>query len=146
MPSARRMRPLAPISLLAVIAGALGPAKAQPAPRFDGAWRVDLTCSKTEAGVLGYDWHFAAQVQNGVLHGEYGTKGIAGSMALDGPIKPDGSAVLVADGLTQDPRGSYQHVASGSPFHYHVTAHFTPTDGAGTRVEQRPCTLSFSKR
>ena len=147
MPFAPCLRPMSLAGLvLGLLAATAVPLAAQPVMRFDGRWGVDLSCSATEGGVVGYQWRFTADVRNGVLHGEHDTKGAPGWMTLDGPIKLDGSAVLVADGLTNDPRGTYRHVASGSAFHYHVNAQFNLANGAGTRVEQRPCTLVFTKQ
>ncbi len=142
----RRPWPIAWASILTVVGSALAPVAAQTASRFDGAWRVDLTCTETAAGVKGYAWHFAARVANGMFHGERGQAGAPGSMTLDGLIGADGAALLIADGLTDDPRGTFRHVPTGSAFHYSVKAQFGLANGAGTRVEQRPCTLVFNKQ
>jgi hypothetical protein len=132
-------------------APAAPPAAALSAPseaRFDGAWKVELSCQTSSDGALGYRYEFVARVANGVLHGDRGAPGAPGSsgyFALDGSIQPDGSALLVAHGLTGDPGHTVGHVPERSPFFYHYNAHFAGTSGTASRVETRPCNLAFSK-
>jgi hypothetical protein len=122
------------------------PAVAQaPTTAFDGTWLVIVSCSAASDGALGYTYRFPASVSDGVLHGEHKAKGLPGWLTIDGAIKPDGSAILLAQGLTGRPSYSVDRVQSLTPYAYHVTAHFGPTQGTGTRIELRPCDLQFSK-
>ncbi len=113
--------------------------------RFDGAWGVDLSCMAASDGALGYTYQFTARVTGGVLHGERGSPGSSGYLKLDGPIQSDGSAMLVAEGLTGKPTYTVGHIPEVSPFRYHVNARFAGASGSGNRVEARVCTLGFSK-
>ncbi len=70
---------------------------------FDGTWLVILRCDAARDGAAGYTFNFLAAVKDGVLHGEYGVRGQASSLSLDGTIQPDGTALLFAHGLTGDP-------------------------------------------
>ena len=116
-----------------------------PDARFDGPWNVDLSCMNSSDGALGYTYQFTVHVSNGMLHGERGAPGSSGYIKLDGPIQSDGSAMLVAEGLTGKPVHTVGHVPELSPFRYHVNAHFAGGSGSGNRVEARVCTLGFSK-
>ena len=137
-------------SALAVVSAlALLPATefsvAEDGGRFDGNWNVTLVCP-TDKTAQGYTYHFAAQVKNGVLHGENGTTGKPGWVALDGSIQADGNATLNANGITNVPRFSAYQVQTGTPYTYSVNAHFDGSRGNGRRVELRACTLTFVKR
>ena len=112
---------------------------------FDGAWAVIVTCSSVADGALGYTMHFPATVTEGSFRGENGIKGSEVWMLLEGPIQPDGNALLWAHGLTGNPANTVGRVSALTPYSYHVRAHFDSTQGQGTRVELRPCTLNFGK-
>jgi predicted RecA/RadA family phage recombinase len=110
---------------------------AEDGGRFDGNWNVTLVCPTDK---------FPAQVKNGVLHGENGTTGNPGWVALDGSIQADGSATLNAEGITNVPRFSAYQVQTGTPYTYSINAHFDGSRGNGRRIEIRACTLTFVKR
>ena len=137
-----------PFVVGAGLLGSLGTAAAQqPAStRFDGVWSVDVSCENAADGAFGYTWQFSVQVADGLLHGEHGQRGQRAWMTLDGPIQPDGSAVLLADGLTGLAAYNVGRVGEKQRFRYHVKAQFGSVSGIGTRVETRPCTLAFTKQ
>jgi hypothetical protein len=117
---------------------------AQDVGRFDGNWSVALVCP-TDKTAQGYTYHFAVKVKTGVLHGEHGTTGTPGWVALDGLIQADGRATLNAKGLTNIPKFSAYQVQTGTPYTYTVKAQFDGSRGSGKRIEIRACTLSFVK-
>jgi hypothetical protein len=125
------------------------PAIGQPATvsetRFDGRWFVTEVCQTTSDGASGYTFHFTAEVTNGILHGENGVRNQPGWLSLDGKLQPDGTAVLAAVGLTGGSNFNVGRVMPKTSYNYHVNAHFEGIQGTGTRVELRPCSLTFDK-
>src|ERR1700677_2419314 len=123
---------------------------ASPADKsFDGTWAVTLVVpDHTDANgtALGFTFRFTAQVKDGVLHGEYGTKGASPSLSLDGRINTDGSADLSAKGITGKPTYSLQNVSTGTPYTYQVKARFDGSKGTGTRVKGRVGNFTFVKQ
>jgi hypothetical protein len=115
-------------------------------PRYDGAWNVTVVCEPQPGGASGYKFDFVAQVKDNFLHGERRLEGSPGWLKLQGPIRPDGSATLDAQGLTDDPKYAGKNVAQGTPYAYHVAAHFDSDHGSGRRLEMRACDLHFAKR
>jgi adenylate cyclase len=113
--------------------------------RFDGAWSVSVACEPMGTGALAYKFDFVAQVKDNFLRGERRAEGSPGWLKLQGPIEPDGKATLDAQGLTDDPKYS-NGVAHGTPYAYHVAAHFDSDRGTGRRLEMRACNLSFAKQ
>lgn len=126
----------------------LGPCAglAQGRTSFDGTWLVLFTCTTAPDGASGYTLRYLATVQDGVLHGENGVRGQAASIALDGTIQPDGSAMLLATGLAGDPTYNVGHARPLSPVSYHVQARFQRTSGTGKRVELRDCEAVFTRQ
>lgn len=112
---------------------------------FDGIWSVTLTCPTAPDGATGYSFYFAARVKDGVLHGERGTRGQSGWLALDGQLQPDGTAILFAKGLTGPTNYNVGRVPPLTQYEYHVNAHFDAVQGTGTRTEIRPCAFYFRK-
>ena len=112
---------------------------------FDGNWAVTIVCSTTADGALAFSYQFNATVNNGILHGEHGLRGSPGSLALDGPIGPDGHALFSAEGLTGAPAYNVGHVPELNKVRYHSNARFEGARGTGTRVETRPCDAAFQK-
>jgi class 3 adenylate cyclase len=129
-------------------------AMAAPAPasavasgaRYDGAWSVAVACAPTSEGASGYNLEFEAQVKDNFLRGERYVEGKPGWLRLQGPIQLDGSATLDAQGVTDDPKYANKNVAQGTPYSYHVAAHFDSNRGTGRRLELRACDLRFTKR
>ncbi len=128
-------------------------APASPAPgavagdaRFDGTWNVTVACAPSGEGALGYTYAFDAVVKNDFLHGERFAEGTPGWLRLRGAIAPDGSATLDAQGMTDNPKYAGKNVAQGTPFAYHVAAHFDSNRGSGRRLELRQCDLRFAKQ
>jgi hypothetical protein len=115
-------------------------------PRFDGVWDVTLTCPKSPDGAKGFSFDFDAQVRNGVLHGERGTKGEPGWLQLDGPVKDDGSAALVAEGVTNIPGYAVNHVPRGTAYKHAVSAQFDGKQGKGSWITVRTCDFTFEKK
>jgi len=125
------------VSGLACAAEAVGP--------FDGTWDTILTCPDSH-GALGFVFHFPSVVKDGLLHGEKGQKDHAGWFQLEGRIQADGSASLLADGLVGAASFAVGQRPAGSAYSFHVTGRFSDASGTGTRVEGRPCSVSFSRR
>ena len=121
------------------------------ADRYDGTWNTKLTCPP-KGNTEGYTWQFPSVVQNSTLHGERGTAGQNGYLAIDGKIGEDGNAKLSANGIVASrkyARGVFAH--GGADYSYDIKAHFTDKDGTGTRnqglgIEGRPCTFDFVKQ
>ena len=111
---------------------------------FDGDWEVQVGCLP-QAGSLGYHLHFTAQVKAGILHGQYGTEGVAPCLTLDGKIRPDGSAVILANGLAGDPKYNIKQWKQGMPIFYHIQGVFQGDQGTGHRLENRVCDVQFSR-
>lgn len=119
--------------------------KAGPAGgSFDGEWEVLVGCPPQD-GALGYHLHFTAQVKAGVLHGQYGSEGVPPCLTLDGKIRPDGSAVILANGLTGDARYNVKQYKKGLPVFYHIEGTFAGDRGTGHRLETRACDVTFSR-
>jgi class 3 adenylate cyclase len=127
-------------------------AKLAPAPagaaaggtQYDGAWKVSVACAPQADGSIAYQFDFGAEVKESFLRGERGVQGQPGSLKLQGPIQPDGNATLEAQGMTGDPK--FGGKVQGTPYFYHVTAHFDSSRGTGRRVEMRACDLRFAKQ
>jgi len=113
--------------------------------RFDGQWSVSIVCKTTTDGAAGYVTNFMVDVRSGTMHGENGVRQQSGWLSLDGKIQPDGTAMLLASGLTGPSTYNVGKVMPDIPFSYHVDARFDTTHGAGTRVELRPCNVTFAK-
>jgi hypothetical protein len=116
-----------------------------PPTRFDGHWDTVLTCPDSN-GALGFVFSFVASVSEGKYHGEQGTTGQPGWFTLDGEIATDGSAHLLARGLVGGAQFAVGSRPAGTPYAYHVDAHFDGRDGTGRRVEGRPCSVTFSRK
>lgn len=112
---------------------------------FDGDWVVRIDC-EAQGGALGYTVRMAAQVQGGILHGQWGAEGVAPCLTLDGRIKPDGHGVILASGLAGDPKYNLHRYQKGLPISYHIEAVFAGAQGTGHRLELRPCDVQFSRQ
>jgi hypothetical protein len=117
------------------------------ASRFDGNWDVTLTCPRTADGrALGYSYEFSARAKDGLLQGERGIPGKPGWLSLTGPIKSDGSAALIAEGVTNLPAYALYAVERGTHFKHAVSAQFEATRGSGSWITIRTCTFDFEKQ
>ncbi len=119
------------------------------AGRFDGTWDVAIVCPDHTEGktvARGFAIRFSAEVKDGILHGQHKTKSAPGSLTLVGKIQPDGTAMLKATGVTDDPVYAMNNIAKGTPFAYRVEARFENGRGNGTRRDGRACNLSFTKK
>jgi len=135
------------IALAIVMVGLLPlGASAQDARSFDGNWAVTMVCGPTADGARGYSWSFWAQVANGMLRGLYGTEGRPPWLRLEGPIAPDGAAMLIAQGQSNNPGYAVGHVRAGTPLSYRVEARFAGARGSGRRLENRACDLTFVRQ
>jgi hypothetical protein len=116
--------------------------------KFDGRWRVTLTCpaqSDDEGGIKGYTHVFLADVKNGQLRGVHGTEGELSYHLLQGTIAADGSAALRMDGIVNRSDYASKHAARGKPYTWRVTGKFEPTTGTGVRAGSRPCEFRFDR-
>jgi hypothetical protein len=125
---------------------ALQPSMSAPTRAFDGAWAITFSCAPF-AGALGYSYRVAAQVSDGLLHGEKGEKGKPGWLTIDGKIGADGSLNnLYVDSLVGASQMAVGNVAKGTEFGYHIAGTLNGASGSASRVEGRPCTLDFAKQ
>jgi hypothetical protein len=137
--------PIRTLSLMVALT-ALSSARADDVFRkFDGAWDTILTCPNSN-GALGFSYHFDSTVKDGVLHGEKGDKGQPGWFQLDGRIPDGGSVSLYAEGLVGAAPFAVGQRPKGTQYGFHVASTFTEKSGTGTRVEGRPCSVTFMKK
>jgi hypothetical protein len=125
-----------------------GSAAAQPAGdvhRFDGTWEVTIVCPDFK-GALGYSKVFPAMVSDGHLHGQYDKQGQPNSLTLDGTIQSDGSARIIANGVTGPAKFNLNYVQQGTNVGYNITAQFERAHGHGKRMELRPCDVDFVRQ
>jgi hypothetical protein len=122
------------------------PASSAPTRQFDGAWSITFTCPAA-GSALGYSYRVAAQISDGLLHGEKGEKGKPGWLTIDGKIGVDGSLGNVyVDSLVGASQVAIGNVARGTEFGYHVAGKLSSSSGTASRVEGRACTLDFAKQ
>jgi len=112
--------------------------------QFDGAWEVELVCEGFGRG-QGYTYRFTATVKDSVFHGQYGQEGVPPCLTLDGRISPSGTAVILANGLSGDPKFNPRGFRKGLPYFYHIEATFGDSSGTGRRLEMRACAVTFKK-
>jgi hypothetical protein len=137
----------ATIEPLVSASGGNGPALAPAGvSRFDGRWRVLVECTRHDGGALGYRVDLFADVKDGWLRGEFGTPGNPGWLLMEGAIRADGNALLIAKGLTGDPRYNVRSEATGTPYGYQVRARFDAQSGSGVRMQVRPCGVTFARQ
>jgi hypothetical protein len=127
-------------------AAAPQPSTAASARGFDGAWSITFSCPAV-GSALGYSYRVAAQITDGLLHGEKGEKGKPGWLTIDGKIGADGSLNnLYVDSLVGASQVAVGNVPRGTEFGYHIAGKLTGSSGSASRVEGRPCTLDFAKQ
>jgi hypothetical protein len=130
--------------LWAIFFGAARADDAGAGGRFDGIWDTVISCPNSN-GALGFSYKFPSSVKDDVLHGEKGTKGEPGWLTIDGKISRDGSSSIYADGLVGASQFAVGQRPAGTSYGYHIDAKFSDTTATGTRVEGRPCTVTFTK-
>jgi hypothetical protein len=113
--------------------------------KYDGTWDTVLSCPNSN-GALGFSYHFASTVRDGVLHGEKGDQGRPGWFQLDGRIAEDGAASLYAEGLVGAAPFSVGQRPKGTQYGFHVATLFMEKSGTGARVEGRPCSVTFARK
>ncbi len=147
----RPARLLADLTQLVVVSGsavASQPADQNATPerqRFDGTWTSMIACSAAK-GAAEYTIPLEAVVKDGVFHAERGMEGKPNRLTVDGTIQLDGSAELLAQGLTGDAAFTVARDRPGSLYAYHIRAKFEGSRGTGSRVELRPCIFTAFKR
>jgi hypothetical protein len=115
-----------------------------PTKKFDGSWETMWSCANVGQS-LGYSYRFVGEIKDGVYHGLRGTKGQRGSFDLNGKIEPDGKAAFFGE-IIVNSSVTALGAAPGTASDFHVMAQFEPTTAAGTRIEGRPCSISFAKQ
>lgn len=118
---------------------------ADPVRKYDGTWDTVLSCPNAN-GALGFSYHFDSTVRDGLLHGEKGDKGQPGWFQLDGRIPDDGAASLYAEGLVGAAPFAVGQRPKGTQYGFHVASMFTDKSGTGSRVEGRPCSVTFTRK
>ncbi len=134
---------LKPATAIAIVLLVTAPAVGLELRELDGEWTTTVSCAAAR-DALGYSFQFVSVVKNGVLHGERGKEGEPSSLRIDGKISAEGEGSLYVNGRT----GSKEYVPGrdtprGTEYGYNVVAHFDSHEGAGNRVEGRPCSLKF---
>ena len=134
-----------PVLLLLLIVSLPGVAAAQAS--FDGTWRSLITCAPhaEDGGARGYTYGFPARVKDGVFHAQRKAEDAPGSLRIDGPIQPDGTAELIAKGLTGHPDNAVRHLTPATPYTYRIKARFEGSKEVGTRLDSRKCDFTFTK-
>jgi hypothetical protein len=127
---------------------AFGAPSRPAANAFDGNWLVVIACSGSADGAKPYTRRFFATVRNGNMTGESGVRERPAYFLLNGPIQPDGSALLSVSGLTGDPHYTAGAVPPATPFQFTLQSRFGPTQGSGRRIEarRRTCEASFARQ
>lgn len=133
-------------AVLVGLGAALGaPTGGVAAGAFDGTWNATVICADY-GDVKGYSWSFPVRVRGGALSGKYVNPNDALNFGeLSGTIDGGGNALLTMNGSTGLSEYNVHHEAAHTRVHYRASAHFEAQSGAGKRLEQRPCDLSFSK-
>jgi hypothetical protein len=111
---------------------------------YDGRWQTTWTCTNVSR-FPGYSFRFVGQVKDGSYSGLRGVKGQPGSLDLNGKIEPDGTAAFFGEIIVNSSFVALG-AARGTPSDFHAIAQFQKATGTGTRVEGRPCSLSFARQ
>ena len=112
--------------------------------RFDGTWNVFVECPPA-GSASGYKLTVPANMKNGILHGQQQSPD-GSSLTLNGRIDADGTGSIDARGTTGDPKYAASGVAKGTPYSYRANARFEGSRGTATRIQVRPCNLTFVKQ
>jgi hypothetical protein len=105
---------------------------------------LDFHAYRNRDGTVAKAWakRFPVTVKNGVLHGDFGTKGAPSWYELSGKIEAGGAANLTVNGITGDPGYTPTHPEPGLRFHYQVIARFNARQGIGHSVGDLPPPLA----
>jgi hypothetical protein len=147
------MKSVSPIAIVFAAATLLYAQNTKAAPdttAFDGTWSVmvDYREYKNPDGTVALPWviHCQAEVKDGVLHAEHGTKEGTASWELNGKIAADGTATLTTTGITGNPKYTPFHPEPGKRYKFQVIAHFERRRGTGKSVgDPRTRTFAFVK-
>jgi hypothetical protein len=116
---------------------------------FDGTWFVTVNAHQYEnpdgSTALAWVMNFPAEVKNGVLHGEHGTKGAPAWLEIDGKIDADGTANLTVKGITKTSEHAAKRPRPGTPYEWQVIAQFKGRHGTGKTVGPRVRIFTFAK-
>lgn len=139
-----------PLPQLKSIAVAPPPLALSRGQRFDGTWLVTMVCPAVR-GTHGFSRRLVAQVHDGRLRSETGTKGKPYWLVMVGKIEPDGTAWISADGLTGDTAGTLPPIGAapikpGTSYSFVVTARFEEAWATGKRTGDRDCDFTFAKQ
>jgi hypothetical protein len=124
----------------------LAASSAAEAASFDGTWSVLQVCDSTQEGARGYTWRYDAAVKDGHLVGHYRNPGQSPSLTLEGQINPDGTATLVAQGISADSDHNIKFAPPQTPISFRVAAKFEAATGSGSRLGVRSCKFTFKKQ
>jgi TolB-like protein len=124
---------------------AKAPAAVAAASPFDGGWHVNIACPEVKTA-KGYTIDMDGAITGGTLLATHGAPGTPGSLRLEGPVSPDGSARLKVTGFTGRPEYAVVGSPAGTPLRYGVRARFERDRGTGSRIEHRPCVFTFTRR
>jgi hypothetical protein len=128
--------------LLLLLSG-VDPARAAS---FDGNWSVLQVCETTSEGARGYTWRYDAVVKDGHLLGQRRITGESSSLTLEGRIGADGTASLLARGISGSADHNLHFSPARTPISFRVVARFGATEGTGQRVGERKCAFTFRKQ
>jgi Protein kinase domain len=126
-------------------ANATAPAPARPAElsqMFDGKWSVYTICDAFQ-GQQGFEHTYEMTVKDGVIHGEDGLAGEAGSGALTGWIAANGDVTATYAGKVGETRKIAADAAVGSPVTFNMTGHVYDGRGSAKQNTFRPCSITF---
>jgi hypothetical protein len=145
-----RARFLRSAFLSVLMALLIAPSKAATTTAFDGTWSVTQSSREFKnpdgSKVRAWTQRFLANVKNGSMHGERGTRGAPGWFEINGNIDANGVANLGAHGVTMEEKGNRGKAAASIPYEYLVTARFKPQRGSGKSVGSRVSTFTFVKQ
>ena len=116
------------------------------AESFDGTWSVLQTCESSPEGARGYKWTYPATVKDGYFDGQYRQEGQSPSMSLKGMIKPDGSASLIAHGISADSDHNIKFAPAQTPINFEVRASFTARRAPATVLPAEYASLRSQRR
>ena len=112
---------------------------------FDGLWKGMLVCVGTP-GVPGWKYELLATVRNGAFRAQRGADGAGGSQTFEGMIEPDGSAQVILNGTSGNPKTDSFHRPAGTPFRNTYIGVFDGSRGTLTRSDRASCTVNLAKQ